>query len=473
MIFLSEYEKSIKEIAAISSWYSIKLGRYTIKDPNKDISSQSKKKTSLEVLIGRVNKFIITDCDTVHVTARDVFSNITNQLRRQYLDVKCTPEDEATASLYLLGALIHRYLRIKESCNYSLSLFRWFSKPKNSDLYLGVCAALEVTKRALDDYTIYTGLSAFRMLMYADVEYEETIDATKTVVKKPKYKTFVHFNNDPNFQTHLDDLINSYKIRGAEVIFQFNAIYFIDSLAKQLEKDRIIFEEELKQWRKYLESQSKEFYQLNYLTIKKHINEYIQEKLDCIHRIGDPKENEKAQQQAYTYIVTKDKLLFLVGHIYETPEIWKKISNFPDFFDALKKANITNNRLILCGGYSLLLKSKEWLNDKSINSDVLHQIEESISLEESLTEEEHCDCTKKLRVYVESELPPVLNCDFFDGRGKMLTILTNVTSKLSQAMKEQREKERREKELQEKRAKEQHEIVPEPALALESPCTFR
>jgi hypothetical protein len=444
MRFKKGYDEIIYKTANIHNPYSKFKKRYTIKDPN-DLSQVTREKSDLEILIGRVNEFVIP-CKTNRDTAREVFSTI-NQELRQYIENECTKKEQINASLFLLGALIHRFLRLKTEYKQinkyrsTLSYFGGESDINNCRLYQGVNQALEADKREIDNYTIYTSLLAFRKVMLSVVEVEKTVGSTKKTIRTLKYKTYEHFDKvDPNFEKNLDKLIKNYEVLAAEEIKQFNAIWFFESLPNQLEKDRIALELEIKQWCDALGRKYKELNKIEPEVIEQHLEQYFLEKIERISGKNDPLQSERAKEKAFSYNKIKEKIAFLANYILWSPQEWERITNSSVLALSLNEVDMGRIRCILCGGYSLLM------NTGQVDQAPLYYIKEGLTLEEPLTQDEHCDCISMLNEYVMNEdSPPALNCDFFKDRHEMLTVIENMKVELNIA-KEQRATELKDKE---------------------------
>lgn len=99
--------------------FSTLLGRYKIiTDPpvSEAVSSGEIISNTLETLLARTHKVVI--CKTDRETARDVFKQLSNELREVLKENN--EEKNKQAILFLLGALLHRYFRlIKEYDNFN------------------------------------------------------------------------------------------------------------------------------------------------------------------------------------------------------------------------------------------------------------------------------------------------------------------------------------------------------------------
>lgn len=151
----------------------------------------------------------------------DVFRKLCNELKEIY---KLNSEQKTNeAKMFLLGALIHRYLRIKMEYlrpdSQVLSLFG--SKIENCDLYIQILKVLKISdENPLDDLTIQTCCQAF---------YDNMNDGNR-------YLEYVHFKSDPYFLQNIQTLIDKYKPRAAPILSQLKAIAFIQSVSVELRR---------------------------------------------------------------------------------------------------------------------------------------------------------------------------------------------------------------------------------------------
>lgn len=230
MPFTPPEQNALNEsIRALDQTYSVLLGRFKINS----IGSVS----ALETLIARVNEHILK-CKTDRVTALDVFTKLIDEEIRPILH-NGTAEEKEQATLYLLGALLHRYFRIIKS--YQSTQFGFFyaalSDIKSCRLFVAIRSALQLPGddhlkdlNTLDVTTIVTALEYFETNMKANNHY----------------KTFPHFLQDVNFIQYLDDIVDEHKAKAKDVLKQFKAIAFLQSLMKQLVADQQEFSAEVK-----------------------------------------------------------------------------------------------------------------------------------------------------------------------------------------------------------------------------------
>lgn len=152
----------------------------------------------------------------------DVFRKIYNEL----IDTpsSATEKQNNEAKMFFLGGLIHRYLRLqmeyeKRIDSKVLSFFG--SRVENCNLYKQLLKVLKISdENPLDALTIQTCCQSFYDNMAAD----------------NRYLNYAHFHADPDFLYNLQTLIEHYKPLAAPMLFQLQAISFLESLAQALEQ---------------------------------------------------------------------------------------------------------------------------------------------------------------------------------------------------------------------------------------------
>lgn len=432
MYFLHSYDATIKKISEdLNTSYSNLLGRFSVHNNLGDDSSPSQE-PSLKVLIARVNTEVI-QCATDRENECDALRRLTNKLR----DFIKAPDPEMKhATLFLLGGLIHRFYRIEtEYKNFnesSLNLFSYFSKKTIWDvnscrLYVAIKKALQLDKRLLDEVTIVTSLEVFQQNMLQMVLPEEE-DKLDMLIEVKRYKTYPHLSKDVNFERNLEIMIAEHSQKGAYELLQFRAIYFMETFAKQLEESRKQLEKEINEWVQCLSKVHKEFKQIDEELITTHLNNYIKAKIDGIPT-KDKKEAAAIASKIFWESIkeqTQD-LLFDVD--------LDKLESYPKLVEQMFQDNIKRNRLLLCGGYSLLVH-----NGDKVDERLLEQMKTALGLEEELTAEEERVCIQRLLLYVNKESVPSLNCDFFNGRSNMVTGVTQLSLTLNLAKKKRESK---------------------------------
>lgn len=133
----------------------------------------------------------------------------------------------------MLGALIHRYLRITDEyrpVKKTTSMFGGFGEfvtkavynpvPTNSDIYNAIGGILNITvKNKLDPMTIKTSCECFKNYM----------------LQSNRYLTYMHYKDDPHFEIYLQGFIDK-AAKGAEsIIPQIRQIQFLMSLTKNIQ----------------------------------------------------------------------------------------------------------------------------------------------------------------------------------------------------------------------------------------------
>ncbi len=394
-----QYEKLIDNMLRLREIYATHLGRYAI---------------DLAKLIEQVNEHV-SQCATERLTQRQVFPQLVTELRRY--NEEGSPEEKTNATLFLLGALIHRYLRIKdeykaynESYFNPLSYFKKTLRDVNAcGLFTAITQALQLNKKTLDELTVVTALDVFRKNMLIDVEVTErnSQDKMERQVKKTRYLTYPHFRDDPNFRTHLDALIEVHGGLAANALRHFKAISFMESLAVELDKETQPIEIEMEEWCKALAKKHKHFASLNQELAEAHLSDYFHSKPEI-----------------------KIIILDLISFCY-TRKKFEGVTDYATFKEKLSFNNTNANRTRICGAYLLLLKSG------GLDKDLTTLIRQSLGLElEELTDIEQLGCIDNFKSYIE-ESNPKLNYEFFnDGKLSALTELSQISVSLNTKTRE-------------------------------------
>lgn len=392
------YECLRNNILNLSKEYSSCLARFTIIKP-KPIAPVLE--NDLVILLARVNEYVI-QCATARKSQREVFTKLTDEVRPF---INGTPSEIKQATLYLLGGLIHRLLRIEtEYSDYNNSkynVYSWFSSANlwdvnNCSLYNAIMKALQLSEdNKLDEYTIINALEVFQKNMYMEIDVEEVVSNIKTKVKKERYKTYSHFNTvDQNFKENLDALIKKYQHSGAQIIRHFHAINFFKSLIEALEKENHPVELEINEWCKNLNKTYKDFSQLNRELIELHLYNYFQ---------SSP---EKA--------AIKERLQELLVLGFEVKD-FASIKEHSVFLEEMRMCNTDESRSICCGAYILLLKKGE------LDKKLVTLMTDAFGFDEKLTIEDQRACLRNFKKYLNDEPKPHLNCDFFRGGWEAMT----------------------------------------------------
>lgn len=388
--------------------YSTLLGRYKVIEAQ---SSDSTQQTSLEVLIARTNEVI--KCKTDRESQREVFNLLVNELRQISKEDK---ESTKQGTLFLLGALIHRYFRlIKEYDDYNgYASWTYFGTcdVTNCKLFLAIRRALQFKEieyipkkkfreddlKILDVVTIVRSLEVFRdNILLEDKE------------KIPRYMKYPHFAQDANFQKYLQDIIDQQTKRGGAILHRFKAISFVHSLAKQIENERQQLEKDLEKWCKAVAKEYKDFNvfkALNDEAIDASLNKYVESE------------------------ISKN----IIFSLYYTPLIQAKLESL-DHSSLLVKMKVGYDHLcshMLFGGYALLLQQS-----KVLGENLLFVIQKALGLERSLdelTNEDMLNGVKFFKQFLENEPGVVLDCEFFGGRDKMDTLIARTEKELTKVV---------------------------------------
>lgn len=383
------------------------LGRYKIVDNQAGSATSSNSNStpvqnSLEILLARTNQVVV--CETDRISSRDVFKQLSNELRDVLKEKDEVKNQKAT--LFLLGALLHRYFRIIKSYEGYSS---WFTTPFNSDLFIAIRGALRLPADAtyknywnkdlmiLDVTTIVTALEVFRDNMYL-----------KDQEQVPRYMKYPHLKDDVNFEIHLKEIIDEHSERGKITLNQFKAVRFIQSLGKKLEIEQQQVDDALIKWSKELVRDHSDFSQLNLESIESHVRSHIK---DC---------------------PLQEKILDLLY----TPAIKLNLQNMDhtNFLSEMKRCNANICSYILFGGYSLLLQSG------AVKEKLELRIHQALGIEKDpsvVTSKDKLDGINFLQLFLTNNPEVVLDYEFFEGREKMLTLISQNELALLKKIKEE------------------------------------
>ncbi|MFS9440307.1 lpg1751 family Dot/Icm T4SS effector [Legionella pneumophila] len=385
--------------------FSTLLGRYKIiTDPpvSEAVSSGEIISNTLETLLARTHKVVI--CKTDRETARDVFKQLSNELREVLKENN--EEKNKQAILFLLGALLHRYFRlIKEYDNFNSyipvpSFFFKYKPPsdvKDCRLFQAIRLALGLPEvmeknyrindlKILDVTTIVTALETFRDNMQLIIGKDEG--------KMPRYKSYPHFAADKNFETYLQEIIDEHKRRNPIVLNQFKAINFIQSLVKQIEEEQHQIEEALTHLGKLLPKTCSDFKTISLELMEEQIKAQI--------------ESNVLQEKIIDLLYT--------GHIQEN----FSTMDCGSFIEAMKNCNNSLARYRALGGYCLLLQNE------GVKEQLRFCIHQALGVEinpNELTDKDMLDAIRLLKTYFEANPKVELNFDFFGGKGSMNTFI--------------------------------------------------
>lgn len=134
----------------------------------------------------------------------------------------------------MLGALIHRSLRIRDEYKPVKKTTTMFGamgdylakkvynpEPTNSDIYNAITGILNITqKNQLDSMTVKTSCELFKAYM----------------LQGKRYLSYVHYKDDPNFESHLQGFVDKATKEAECVIPQIRQIQFLMSFAKNIQE---------------------------------------------------------------------------------------------------------------------------------------------------------------------------------------------------------------------------------------------
>lgn len=406
--------------------FSILIGRYQIseqEDPSEGLfesktstdrpKKNNQKRSDLEILIARTSEYVCNG-KTKRSTAQDVFTQLISLLNNVVKGKK--EEQSQQGAMFLLGALLHRYFRlIQEYDDYNMPTeqisyvaSRFFFKKiiriydvRDCGLFRGIRAAL-----ALPNYTA-DGIDRFkkRDMEYIDVVTRvtalEVFQKNMLIIDKdrlPRFKKYQHLADDPNFEKHLQEIIEKQKALGTEEFRQYKAIRFVNSVVMQVESHYDKLKVELDKWNVLL-NQSSNFTALNLETLEAHVKQHV---------IGP----------------TKETILDLLS----TDHIKSNIGtyNHTTFIAALLEAQNIIARHTVCGAYALLLESK--------GMDALKNcIYQALGIQgntESLTIEKKQMCVQFFKDFVTNNTDIVFDYDYFGSKNKMNTCISQTLANL-------------------------------------------
>ncbi|HHS8259680.1 TPA: hypothetical protein ACTUT5_001378 [Legionella anisa] len=386
--------------------YSTLLGRYTVVDSKVSDGSSVVQQSSLEVLIARTNEVI--KCKSGRDTQIEVFNLLINELRQIPKEDK---EKTKQGTLFLLGALIHRYFRLIIEYDNPKGYISWnfFGCDVTTvKLFQAIRRALqfkeieEVKKRyreddlkILDVVTIVNALEVFRDNMLLE-------DKDKV----PRFMKYPHFAKDEHFKQYLQDIIDQQRVRGAAVLNRFKAIDFVKSLSTQIENERQQLEKDIEKWCKGVAKDYKNFNAFKILDV------------------------EAINASLIKHVESETSRNVIFGLFY-TPSIQEDLESIDhnSFSTKMKECSDSTCSYMLFGGYVLLLQQQ-----KRLDTDLLFTIQQALGLERSLGElskEDMLDGVKFLKRFLETKQDAALDCEFFEGAEKMHTAVARAEKELT------------------------------------------
>ncbi len=165
-------------------------------------------------------------------------------------ELEAVTENLITSKHLILGALIHRKMRIE-------SVYK-LTSPKNCRLYCAILKVLAVDgvnyPQNLDHWTVHRCLTSFKEQMM-----KKNKDGSHV------YKSYVHLNTDSNFETHLNSLIRKTQIKLNEtnLVYCSNVILFTKELVKNIKEAHDVLTHKINMLLDELKSKRIQFDELN------------------------------------------------------------------------------------------------------------------------------------------------------------------------------------------------------------------
>lgn len=387
--------------------YSTLLGRYKIIN---DSPAAAAPQTTLDVLIARTHQVII--CKTKRETQREVFNQLVNELRQI---PKENEEQIKQGTLFLLGALVHRYFRIikeYDDKNQYAGYTIW-TKCHATDckLFQAIRKALgfkelkeRVKKFKTDDLKILDVMTIVKAL---EVFRDNMLLADEQGV--PRYMKYPHFANDVHFKQYLQDIIDTQTERGSNILNQFQAIAFLQSLANKIALLQQNIEQDIKTWHKAV--------------MKDYVNFSDFKVLD-----------ENTINATLTQHVASETSRNAIFDLFYTPFIQDNLdtmNDHPGFLAKMKEGYGHKCSYVLFGGYVLLLSQSFAFLDQNLQFSLQKALGLEMSLDD-LTEQDKLNGVKFLQQFIEVEPDMVLDYEFFATKEKMNTIIARVEKRLTQ-----------------------------------------
>jgi hypothetical protein len=388
--------------------YSNFLKRYRVVDEPVSEKAPVVQQTSLDILIARTHEVIT--CKTDRESQREVFNLLVNELRQI---PKEDGEKVKQGTLFLLGALIHRYFRLLNEYDTYNGYAYWTiwgtCNVTDCKLFLAIRKALQfreldaVKKRykekdldVLDVVTIVRALEVFRDNMF--LEDEKNI---------PRFMKYSHFAKDEHFKQYLQDIINFHTRRGAAVLKQFKAIAFLQSLADEIEEERQQVEKDIQKWCKAVAKDYKDFAAFKGLS-------------------------EVVINESITKNVESETSRNVIFNLFYTPLINENLdsTDHSTLFANMKECYEHKCSYMLFGGYVLLLQKS-----RGLDSDLLFYLQQALGLERTLkelTNEDLLNGVKFLREFIEMVPGAALTCEFFEGKRELDALIERSEKELTE-----------------------------------------
>lgn len=387
------------------------LGRYKINADGLD------KRHSLEILIARTHAII--NCDTDRQDQRAVFVDLVAELDK--LKNSSDPNDREKknqATLFLLGAIIYRYLRLIDAYHMPKTekvsswipyLNRLYTpNPNNSELFKAVRIALNLNPKieknfldydthTLDVVTIVDALNEFKKNMMVELKPNE-----------PRYKNYKDFQQE-GFIEKLDACIEKFTPLAAPIATQFKAIQFLQTCAKQLETEHHLMNLAIDKYRASLTKDFPDFSKLKVEDIEKHITENVD------------KDNPDSK--------TRNKMITLL----KTERFNGRLSKMkPDsFIDELVKCSLSFNSYILSGAYAVVWQSPEI---KELRPYLLNALGLTLATQSELTPKFLNSAMNHFKTFLRNNKETNIDFQFFGDRGKFDTQLEKLLNSTETAI---------------------------------------
>lgn len=395
--------------------FSILLGRYKIKGEAHAKTKQPETKetntisapeqSGLDILLAKVHD--VNTCKTNRTSARDVFVKLSTELGE--VAKEKNPEKNKQASMFLLGALIHRYFRIINEYDTS-NKFTYFSlfasTEKNCGLFVAIRKALGFTAeiddnkayrkedlKLLDEVTIVTALESFKRNMLAEV---------KSGVER--YKTYPHFEDENRkFLKYLQVIIDEHKQQCSDLLKEYQAISYLESLAKFMDEEQKKIIEDISKWAIILKSEHSDFSSLSKEQVVEHLK----------RNVTNPTVTD-------------------IANLITTDVISKNFDKFDhdSFIETMKALQQSLASYRLLGAYSTLLHSP------LISPGLKGCIYEVLGIEENIRELTNRDMLKSINLFIQYlEYKPALKIStvFYGGQDKLHTQAVRIKQKLLQS----------------------------------------
>lgn len=204
------YHNFYKELKQLEPNFSDEIKRYISKP--------------VQQLLAAVNEEIVNKKDTDRETQVEVFRKLYDGLIPLVSDEDKTNEYQSSVQQIMLGALIHRYLRLYREYEQRVDayVFRWFTSPQQCRLLRAIESVLVLNEdNVLDSLTKYSCLKAFQAYMRENNRYKE-------------YKHFA--KNNTTFLDDLAELITQEKKSAGTKLDQMQAILFISAQASYVNR---------------------------------------------------------------------------------------------------------------------------------------------------------------------------------------------------------------------------------------------